>query len=255
MHFRLRPCGVLERVTRTITGFLIFAFAFRSVAAPESVPESILRDLAREEFHMREQAQFRLLEWAREKPASRARLMLSKARSDQDPEIRQRARDVLYELSMDDYLTEGEGFIGIQMVAVRAEIPERVQEDLEHPPRVDDVIAVTRVLRDTPAREAGLTVGDLIVTVDGQRLETNNALPSFQQMIKGMKPGKNTRLGVVRDGAWIDIELKLGRRPPDEQARFFGQAAVDLNELAKRDRDRFFREWLEKLDKEPPPPR
>lgn len=255
MSTRLCLDAQLDCQNCIIKACLILGLSFGCHASADTIPEEIARDLAQDEFRVREAAQSQLLDWARIKPGPRAQLMLLKARTDQDPEVRQRARDVLYELAMDEYLSEGEGFIGIQMVAVRAEIPEKVEEDLKHPARVREVISVTRVLRGTPAREAGLKVGDLIAFVNGQTLDVDNALPSFQQMIKGMKPGTTARLGIIRDGAWVDIVLKLGRRPPDEQARFLGRPAVDLNELAQRDRDRFFRVWLEKLNNAPPPPR
>lgn len=207
----------------------------------ESIPGEFLNDLKSEEFKVREHAELRLLEWSRMEPQVRVNQILDHAKNAPDPEVRQRSHNVLYALAMDDYLQEGEGFVGIQMVAMRAQVPGRGDEPRE-------VIAITRVLRDTPAREAGLRVGDMIAQVNGENLAAQDALLSFQNMIRAIKPGTPTDFGIIRDGELIKVALILGRRPPEQQVRVFGQAIQDMNELAKRDQDRFFKEWLENLE-------
>jgi len=212
-------------------------------AAPlEALPDDILRDLQRDEFRVRENAQERLLRWARQDVPARAKLLLTSAKEAPDPEVRQRSHNVLHALAMEAYLQEGEGFVGIQMVAVRARVPGEGEDARE-------LITITRVLRDTPAREAGLRPGDMIASVDGIDLAEDDALPSFQEMIKEMKPGKPTRFGIVRDGELLEIEVILGRRPPEAAEHMLGHPMADMNELARQDRDRFFREWLENLEK------
>ncbi|MFU8893357.1 MAG: PDZ domain-containing protein [Luteolibacter sp.] len=211
--------------------------------APDSplIPDPLLLDLKSDEFKIREEAQKALLEWCRQDPGVRARQALDQARNAPDPEIRQRSHNVLHALAMDEYLKAGEGFIGIQMNAIRAEVPGEGNEARE-------VIVITRVLRDTPAREAGLRVGDMIASVNGKNLAAQDALESFQNTIRALQPGTPAKFGVIRDGELMVVELTLGRRPPEQQARFFGQAMPDLNDLAKREQERFFKEWLENLE-------
>lgn len=210
-----------------------------------AIPEEFARDLIHDQFKDREAAQARYLEWARDGRETRIPDVFKAAKEHPEPEIRQRSRQVLFDLAMDDYLLEGEGFIGIQMVAVRVEIPE--EEVNPEQPDVREVVAVTRVLKDTPAREADLRVGDMIESVDGVALNRNDALTAFQQTIKDMKPGTITQLGIIRGGKRNTIELKLGRRPPDDPRFLFGQPMQDLNDLAKQDQERFFKTWLQQL--------
>jgi len=211
------------------------------LCAAENIPDEFLRDLKSEEFKVREEAEMRLRDWSRQDPKSRVYHVLDQARNAPDPEVRQRSHNVLYALAMDDYLNDGEGFIGIQMNAIRAEVPGE-----DGNPR--EVIIITRVLRDTPAREAGLRVGDMIASVNGENLAAQGALLSFQNTIRAIKPGTEARFGIIRDGELIELDLTLGRRPPEQQARFFGQPMPDMNELAKREQDRFFKEWLQNLE-------
>lgn len=227
LHFLL---GVLLAVT--ITG---------SPCLAAEIPQEFLERLKSEEFKIREEAQNGLLTWARIDPGSRVEHVLEQARSAQDPEVRQRTHNVLRALAMDDYLKAGEGFVGIQMNAIRAEVPGEEGGARE-------VIVINRVLRDTPAREAGLRVGDMIVSVNGEKLAVDGALASFQDTIRALKPATKTTFGIIRNGDLVEVELTLGRRPPEQQARFFGQGMPDMNELAKLDQERFFREWLENLD-------
>ena len=219
---------------------LVF-FAGISTLCAEDPPQDIIESLKSDEFKVREQAQAELLEWARKDADARTMIIYNQARNAQDPEVRLRAHGILRSLAMDVYLQEGEGFLGIQMIEVRAEVP--VVDGVEE----RQVVGITRVLRGTPAHDAELRVGDMITAVNGQRLDPRIALDSFQTKIRQIKPGTNTRFDILRDQEMIEIEVELGRRPPDQNARFFGQRFLGLNELAERDQDRFFKEWLEKL--------
>ena len=225
----------------TLAWFLLAAWIVVSSSFAESVPPEYLDALKSEEFKEREAAQARMLEWSKKDVKVRAHVILELAREAPDPEVRQRSHNVLYDLAMVDYLQEGEGFVGIQMIAAKAQVPGE-----ENNPR--ELIAITRVLRDTPAREAGLRVGDMIASVNGVKPVADDALPSFQKMIRELKPGVQTRFEIIRDGELIEVDLVLGRRPPEQQARFFNQPLQDVNELEKQDQDRFFREWLQKLE-------
>lgn len=207
------------------------------------VPRDVIEELQSQEFRVREAAELKLLEWSRKDSDARIPLILRQARDAPDPEVRQRSHNVLRALAMDDYFEEGEGFLGIQMVAVRADVPGD-EEDQNR-----EVVGITRVLRGTPAREAELRVGDMIFSVNGEQLSAEDAITSFQNMIREIKPGTPTNLEILRDQQIIKIDIILGRRPPEQQGRFFGQPMMDINELAKRDQDRFFERWLEKQQK------
>lgn len=62
----------------------------------------------------------------------------------------------------------------------------------------------------TPAADAGLLAGDVIVAVNGEPLEDESSL---LELLFAYGPGDTVTLEVVRDGATEMIELTLGTRP------------------------------------------
>lgn len=69
---------------------------------------------------------------------------------------------------------------------------------------------VNQVNPDTPAARAGLKEGDVIVSVDGQKIERSGDLPPI---IGATAPGTKVHLGVVRDGKPLTIPLVVGELP------------------------------------------
>jgi len=71
-------------------------------------------------------------------------------------------------------------------------------------------LLVVSIERDTPAEKAGLLIGDVIVAIDGESLE------SFEQLLdvlSGDAVGKRVRLDVIRGGEQRQIEVVIGERP------------------------------------------
>ncbi len=62
----------------------------------------------------------------------------------------------------------------------------------------------------TPADEAGLQVGDAIIGVDGDRV---NSAISLVGQLRERRPGTEVTLQVVRDGKTLDVKATLGTRP------------------------------------------
>jgi S1-C subfamily serine protease len=71
---------------------------------------------------------------------------------------------------------------------------------------------ITEVISATPADNAGLEVGDIILAVDGQEVNADNNLAD---LIQGYQPGDTVRLEVQKAGASgpVDIEVTLGENP------------------------------------------
>ncbi len=71
---------------------------------------------------------------------------------------------------------------------------------------------IGNVFQDSPAARAGIKQGDVIVSLNGERLE------NARQLMRGVAirpPGDTVRLGVVRGGrAPVEIEVRIGVRPP-----------------------------------------
>jgi putative serine protease PepD len=90
---------------------------------------------------------------------------------------------------------------------------------------VPEGVAITSVLADTPAEEAGLQAatetalvdgqqrpvgGDVIVAFDGERATSATAL---QSAVDARKPGETVSITILRDGQRRTVDVKLGVRP------------------------------------------
>lgn len=71
---------------------------------------------------------------------------------------------------------------------------------------------VSLVLDGSPADEAGLIIGDVVVDVDDTRVDGQLALIAA---IRNRRPGDTVSVGVVRDGDPMRLSATLVQRPPD----------------------------------------
>jgi serine protease Do len=118
------------------------------------------------------------------------------------------------------------GWLGVQVQPVTREIADgldlrQAQGALVADPQVD-----------SPAAQAGIVAGDVIVSVDGTAIKEAQSLTST---IGAKAPGTSVKLGVLREGAERTVSVVLGevaaKRPPpaagrDEQTT--GRGASDL---------------------------
>jgi len=68
---------------------------------------------------------------------------------------------------------------------------------------------VTDVVTDSPASEAGLLRGDILVSLDGQELDADQP---FINALYEHQPGDVVSIGVVRDGERRELEVELSQR-------------------------------------------
>jgi serine protease Do len=73
---------------------------------------------------------------------------------------------------------------------------------------------VNNVEPDSAADKAGVEVGDVIVSINGQPVATSADLPPLVGMLP---PGSKAKVGVIRDGKARDITVTLGELPADAQ--------------------------------------
>jgi S1-C subfamily serine protease len=66
------------------------------------------------------------------------------------------------------------------------------------------------VVDNSPASEAGLQTGDIIVSIDGQMIDSEHPLNAI---LVQFAPGQTVTLQVVRDDNRENIQVTLGTRP------------------------------------------
>lgn len=71
---------------------------------------------------------------------------------------------------------------------------------------------IRNVQSDTPAADAGVETGDLVVAADGAAIDGATGLIAA---IRDLQPGDSTTITVVRDGERLDLVVTLTVRPED----------------------------------------
>jgi serine protease Do len=79
-------------------------------------------------------------------------------------------------------------------------------------------VLLTQLIEDGPAADAGLEIGDLLLTIDGREID---GVRSLTRIVADTEIGKTVRLELVRDKRRTDAQVKLGEleREEDEETR------------------------------------
>jgi serine protease Do len=96
------------------------------------------------------------------------------------------------------------GYIGVMLRDVDADLQRALKLSSSEGALVQDVTP------GSPGARAGIRTYDVIVSVDGQPIESNDALI---QLISARQPGSNATVQVVRDGRPLNFTVKLAERP------------------------------------------
>lgn len=211
--------------------FCMLALALFPVNAVE-LPAKALSGLGSQQFREREDSQMELLAWARTQPDPVMDELLRQSRVADDPEVRERCLNVLRALVSDEYLKEGEGYIGIGLKDEISDVPGE--------PKPRGVIRVLQVQPDSPAERAGIRQNDLIAGINGQ--VWNELL--FREKVRMMKPNLIVDLKILRDGGLVDLKVTLGRRPLIADSLFFNGQIIDSDAMERAAKEAYFRRWL-----------
>jgi len=201
------------------------------------VPTDLATDLASEKFQTRQEAQGKLLQWAREHGEAATVELLRLNKEGEDPEVRERCLSVLRDIVNEEYLKDGKGYVGIKMGDEFANVPG---DD-----KLRAVIRITQVMPESAAEAAGLEVNDLIVGLGDEVWHQGVASLPFSERIRNLKPETKIQLKILKDGAVKDVEVKLGRRPFYADNLFFQGDEQEMEAAEQEEKDAFFRKWLE----------
>jgi len=74
-------------------------------------------------------------------------------------------------------------------------------------------VYVEQVYDGTPAEQAGLKPGDLILSLNGQSIAS---LKEFHHVVDAARPGSQAVMGIYRDGQPVEVPLTIGRETYQE---------------------------------------
>ncbi|MGN6983387.1 PDZ domain-containing protein, partial [Neisseria sp. P0009.S007] len=66
---------------------------------------------------------------------------------------------------------------------------------------------IAKIMPNSAAQQAGLQVGDIVRSVNGEEVRASSDLPV---MVGSMMPGKEVTLSIWRGGKQTDVKVKLG---------------------------------------------
>jgi serine protease Do len=73
---------------------------------------------------------------------------------------------------------------------------------------------VTALIPNGPAEKAGLRPGDIVTAVNGVAVKDSSALT--REVAKG-RPGETIRLSVIRDSSRVNVDVRSGTRPSEQE--------------------------------------
>ena len=145
------------------------------------------------------------------------------------------ARKVMGELIERGHVTRG--YLGVTIQNVTPDLAKAL--GLESAQGV----VVTDVMKNTPAEEAGLAEGDVILDYEGRSVSDVRHLRS---MVATTTVGKEVRITIVRRGKSKPLVARIGKlsgkqiRPPtSSEGRTVGRLGMQIRELSEEDRRQF----------------
>lgn len=117
------------------------------------------------------------------------------------------AKEIIPELKEKGKVSRG--FLGL----VPQDVTPELQKSLELPQR--DGVLVASIQTGSPADKAGLRRYDLILELNGQKLDSED---QFRRLIAGTAPGRKLLLKVLRDKKSIVVEAQVMERPSTQSS-------------------------------------
>lgn len=100
-------------------------------------------------------------------------------------------------------------FIGVRYVMVIKELAEKEKLGRDYGAWVGAGEGETAIVPGSPAEKAGLKAGDIILELNGQKIDPDHTLASF---IEKYKVGEEVTLKIFREGREFEVKVKLEER-------------------------------------------
>jgi serine protease Do len=126
------------------------------------------------------------------------------------------AKELLPELEAKGKVTRG--WLGVLIQKVTPDIAESL--GLAKP----EGALVADVMQDSPAAEAGIKVGDIIIEFDGHTIKDSNELPL---LVARTPVGKVVKVKLLRNNNPVTVEVKIGELKEEEPTGERGSAAEE----------------------------
>jgi serine protease Do len=117
-------------------------------------------------------------------------------------------KSVLPHLIEDGHVSRG--WLGVEIQRLTPELARSFGA------QADQGTLVARVIPEAPAEEAGLRAGDIVLSVDGKRVDDPIEL---SKTVAAIAPGTKIELEILRDGEREELTLVLGERPATGERR------------------------------------
>jgi len=116
--------------------------------------------------------------------------------------------------AIDSYKTHGKiiaPYLGIRYIPINASIQEQYKLSVDYGALIKKgANGEDAVVPNSPAAKAGLKEGDIVLEINGQKIDSDHSLAS---QLQNYKVGDKITLKILRDGKEINIEVTLEERP------------------------------------------
>lgn len=102
-----------------------------------------------------------------------------------------------------------QGYVGRPYLGVMMQ-PVRLPEPLRKQSGADLGLLVMGTEPGSPAEQAGLMLGDVLVRLNDK---TINSMEAVQELLSEISIGKEVKIGLLRGGQSVDVNVKIGERP------------------------------------------
>jgi len=118
---------------------------------------------------------------------------------------------------------EKQGYLGVYLQELTPDLKESMDLD-----ESTDGILISGVVGDSPAEEAGLEDGDVLISFDGKKVYSVSKLTS---LVRKTSPGTKVSLVIIRDGDEKKLKVKIGEK--SSSFIWYGEIPEEIKQLKK----------------------